>query len=52
VFRAALLRDSKLEVAKNNLDVLKFTRESNEHKELYEQAGELLDNVFDEAEAA
>jgi len=52
VFRAALLRDSKLEVAKSNLDVLKFTRESDEHKALYEQAGELLDDVFDVAEAA
>jgi hypothetical protein len=47
VFRDQLLRDSRMEIARSNNEVVSFCKESPENKALYEQAEEYLpENVF------
>lgn len=46
-FRDQLLRDSRMEVARSNAEVLDFVNESEQNKELYTQATEYLpDDIF------
>lgn len=46
-FRDQLLRDSRMEVARSNKEVLDFTNESEVNKELYDQATNYLpDDIF------
>ena len=46
-FRDQLLRDSRMEVARSNAEVLDFINESDNNKKLYESATEYLpDDIF------
>lgn len=46
-FRDQLLRDSRMEVARSNAEVLDFVNESDQNKKLYESATEYLpDDIF------